>query len=171
MSERELLNKMRKIARSCSKMQEFFLLKLRMVGKNGVVAYGAIMYIFMIFTGVFFGYSIGSSPIVGYHYDADNTSKLKNMFKEGLTLMAVLGIGMVILAEVLNVSLIKIFTGDDPELFRMASHGFRIYAAVFILPLFMGLDGVWFAIIAVELVSLLPSAFFLLHYRNRYHYL
>lgn len=59
---------------------------LRIAGEDGVVAYGAIMYIFTIFTSVFFGYSIGSSPIVGYHYGAGNTIELKNMFKKGLTL-------------------------------------------------------------------------------------
>lgn len=183
---------------------------LRIAGEDGVVAYGAIMYIFTIFTGVFFGYSIGSSPIVGYHYGAENTAELKNMFKKGLTLMVVLGVGMLAVAEVLNIPLISIFASYDADLLHMASRGFRIYAiaflfmginiwasgfftalgngavsaaisfiraflfqlaAVFLLPIFLKLDGVWLAIVVAEFVSIFMSAAFLYAYRRHYQYI
>ena len=44
-------------------------------------------------------------------------------------------------------------------------------AAVLILPLFFELDGIWFSIVAAELVALAMTAFFTLKYRNCYHYL
>ena len=44
-------------------------------------------------------------------------------------------------------------------------------AAVLLLPLIFGLDGIWFAIVAVELVALLLTGFFIVKYRNKYHYL
>ena len=44
-------------------------------------------------------------------------------------------------------------------------------AAVLILPLVFGLDGIWFAIVAAELVALLLTGFFTLKYRKRYQYL
>ncbi len=44
-------------------------------------------------------------------------------------------------------------------------------AAVLILPIFFGLDGIWFAIVAAELVALVLTVFFTLKYRTRYHYL
>ena len=37
-----------------------------------IAAYGVVMYAAFIFLGVFNGYSQGSSPIVGYHYGAQN---------------------------------------------------------------------------------------------------
>ena len=39
-------------------------------GENGVAAYGVLMYIQFIFIAVFIGYTIGTSPIVGYNYGA-----------------------------------------------------------------------------------------------------
>lgn len=36
---------------------------LRMIGEDGVAAYGVIMYINFIFIGVFLGYSLGSAPL------------------------------------------------------------------------------------------------------------
>jgi putative MATE family efflux protein len=44
-------------------------------------------------------------------------------------------------------------------------------AAVLLLPLIFGLDGIWFAIVAAELVALLLTGFFIVKYRNKYHYL
>ena len=44
-------------------------------------------------------------------------------------------------------------------------------AAVLILPVFFGLDGIWFAVVAAELAALVLTAFFTVKYRNRYHYL
>ena len=44
-------------------------------------------------------------------------------------------------------------------------------AAVLILPIFWGLDGSWFSVVAAELVALLLTGFFFVKYRRRYHYL
>lgn len=44
-------------------------------------------------------------------------------------------------------------------------------AAVMLLPLIFGLDGIWWSIVAAELVSLALTAFFLIKNKNKYHYL
>ena len=45
---------------------------LKLEGENGVAAYGVIMYVNLIFLSIFIGYSIGSAPIFGYNYGAEN---------------------------------------------------------------------------------------------------
>ena len=42
--------------------------------------------------------------------------------------------------------------------------------AVMVLPMMFDLDGIWFAIVASELVALLLTTFFTVKYRKRYHY-
>lgn len=44
-------------------------------------------------------------------------------------------------------------------------------AAVLILPVFFGLDGIWWSIVAAELVALILTVFCFLHFRDRYHYM
>ena len=44
-------------------------------------------------------------------------------------------------------------------------------AAVLLLPLVLGLDGVWWSIMAAELAALLLTAFCIVKFRGRYHYL
>lgn len=55
---------------------------MRYDGSDGVVAYGIIMYVGFIFSGTYLGYSIGTAPIIGYHYGAENKEELKSLFKK-----------------------------------------------------------------------------------------
>lgn len=112
---------------------------MKIAGENGIAAYGIIMYVNFIFMAIFFGYSIGSAPIIGYHYGAANQNELKNLFRKSITLMSGAGILLTILAEVLTVPLVTIFASYDAELFAMTCHGFRLYSLAFAI---MGIN-VW----------------------------
>ena len=43
---------------------------MKFAGENGVAAYGTIMYVNFIFVAIFFGYSIGSAPLISFNYGA-----------------------------------------------------------------------------------------------------
>ena len=45
---------------------------IKYAGEDGVAAYGVLMYVNMIFLAAFIGYSIGTAPVIGYHYGAKN---------------------------------------------------------------------------------------------------
>lgn len=45
---------------------------MELAGPNSVFAYGIIMYVGFLFSGIYIGYSVGSAPIVSYHYGARN---------------------------------------------------------------------------------------------------
>ncbi len=104
----------------------------RPVGNEGVAAYGAIGYVMMIFYSVFIGYAVGSAPLIGYNYGADNRAELKNLFRKSTVIMAVAGILMTSLSEVLANPVIMLF-GYEGELFEMTVRGFRIYSVAFLL--------------------------------------
>lgn len=105
---------------------------LKFAGQDGVSAYGTMMYIDFIFIAVFIGYSIGSAPIIGYHFGAQNHAELKNLLKKSVFLMVSSGVVMFLLAEAITVPLAKIFVGYDAALLEMTSHGFRIYVIMFL---------------------------------------
>lgn len=112
---------------------------MKFAGENGVAAYGIIMYVNFIFMAIFFGYSIGSAPIIGYHYGAAHDKELKNLFRKSMVLMGGSGLILTVLAEILTAPLVTIFASYDAELFQMTVHGFRLYSLAFI---FMGIN-VW----------------------------
>ena len=55
---------------------------LHYAGEDGVAAYGVMMYVSMIFSAAFIGYSIGIALVVGYHDGAKNHSELQGLLKK-----------------------------------------------------------------------------------------
>lgn len=108
---------------------------LKYAGENGVAAYGVLMYVSMIFSGAFVGYSIGTAPIFGYHDGARNYSELKSLLRKSLIMIGIFGLAMILSGEVLAVPLAKVFVSYDEELMALTVSGFRVYALSF---LFMG---------------------------------
>ena len=106
---------------------------MRLAGQNGIAAYGAVMYVEFAFVAVFIGYSIGTAPIVSYHYGSENHNEVKNMLQKSFKIMSILGITMMILAQILASPLAKVFVGYDKQLFDMTVHGFRLFSFYFIL--------------------------------------
>lgn len=106
---------------------------LRFAGENGVAAYGTIMYVQFIFIAIFIGYTIGTAPIVSYHYGAGNHKELKNLLKKSLTIVSIAGLSMMLIAWRLSGPLSKVFVGYDEELFELTKHAFRLFSFSFIL--------------------------------------
>ena len=166
---------------------------MNLAGENGVAAFGTIMYVNFIFIAIFLGYSIGSAPLVSYHYGAGNHDELKNLFGKSLRLIGIWGLMLFILAQLIARPLAAIFVGYDADLIN----GFNIYgssfftalnnglisaaisflrtlvfqlAAVLLLPLLLGINGIWSAVAVAELLTLGLTVTFFVRNRKKYHY-
>lgn len=106
---------------------------MKYAGADGVVAYGIIMYVGFIFSGTYLGYSLGSAPIIGYHYGAGNKEELKSLLKKSLQLLAITSVIMTVAAEILSKPLASIFVSYDAELLAMTTNAIRIYAISYII--------------------------------------
>ena len=72
---------------------------MKYAGEDGVAAYGVLMYVCMVFIAIFIGYSIGTAPVVGYHYGAENSAELKNLLKKSLIITGITSVGMLVAGE------------------------------------------------------------------------
>lgn len=106
---------------------------MKYVGSDGVVAYGIIMYVGFIFSGTYLGYSIGTAPIIGYHYGAENTDELNNLLKKSLKLIAIASITMTGMAEILSKLLASIFVSYDAELLELTTRAIRLFSISYII--------------------------------------
>ncbi len=97
-------------------------------GKNGVAAYGAVMYVSFIFIAMFLGYSIGVAPVIGFHYGAEDYDELKSLFRKSNALIVTASIILSAAAFILSVPLAKAFVGKDAVLLDMTITAFRYYA-------------------------------------------
>ncbi len=182
---------------------------LNFAGENGVSAYGVLMYVSMIFSGMFIGYSIGVAPVISYHYGAEHHDELKNLLRRSVIILLCFALCMFALAQVLAYPLSKMFVGYDAELLEMTHGAFLTYAysflfmgfaifassfftalndgltsalisflrtlvcqvgAVLLLPLLLGIDGIWLSIVMAEVMAVLFSVAFLVAKRKKYQY-
>ncbi|MBP3308643.1 MAG: MATE family efflux transporter [Clostridia bacterium] len=182
---------------------------MRYAGEDGVSAYGVMMYITMIFIALFIGFSMGTAPIVGYHFGAGNTDELKNLRRRCIRLIIIFSLAMLAFAEAMAYPLSLLFVGYDEALMSLTARGFMIYsvnflfaglgifgssfftalsnglisavisffrtvvsqvALVLLLPLLLGVDGIWLSITLSELLSMSLTVFFLFKYKKRYNY-
>lgn len=182
---------------------------LRYLGENGVSAYGVLMYVQFIFIAVYLGYSIGSAPVVSYHYGAGNSAELKSMLKKSALLTTASGLVLTALAFWLAGPLARVFVGYDAQLLALTGHAFRLFsfsfllagfnifassfftalnngavsaiisflrtlvfqtASVLLLPMLLGVDGIWWAITVAEVCASVLSVGFLLANRKKYRY-
>ena len=103
------------------------------IGEDGVAAYGVIQYVAFFFVAIYIGYSMGTAPIVSYHYGAENYDELKNLFRKGMGFIAVAALCMITLSQTLANVVAGIFVGYDAELTALTAHAFRIYSLAFLM--------------------------------------
>lgn len=106
---------------------------MRLIGEDGVSAYGVLMYVQFIFVAIFIGYSIGCAPVVSFHFGAQNHSELKSLLRKSVLLMASGGVLLTIAARLLAAPLARLFVGYDAGLFELTSHAFRLFSWSFLL--------------------------------------
>ena len=125
---RELLNN---ISMSLASML-FNMQLLKYAGENGVASYGVLMYVGFVFIAIYIGYSVGSAPVIGYHYGAQNHSELKSLLKKSTVIVGVFSLLMFLLSELLRGPISSIFVGYDQSLYEMTKYAFFIYGFSFL---------------------------------------
>ena len=182
---------------------------IRYAGEDGVAAYGVVMYAAFVFLGVFMGYSMGSSPILGYHYGAENVEEMRSLLRKSLILLGTAGLVLTTVAVTFARPLSAFFVGYDKGLLDMTTRAFAICAVPFLfmwfnmytssvftalndglvsaiisfvrslllpvvciifMPMVWKLDGVWYSLVASEVLALAVSLTLLLRGRKKYRY-
>ena len=182
---------------------------LKYAGEDGVVIYGLLMYVSLIFSAIFVGYSNGIGPVFSYHYGAQDHGELKNLLKRSLTIIGVTSAMMFVLSEVIARPFSALFLQDASALLPDAVHAFRIISAaylftgmavfgsafftalnngqvsalisflrtfvfelvaVLLLPMLLGVDGIWYSSVFAELMAAATGSIFMSALRGKYHY-
>lgn len=110
---------------------------MKYVGEDGVAAYGVIMYVNFIFISIYLGYSIGTAPLFGYNYGAQNHKELKNLLYKSIKIISIFSIIVFVAIELLAKPFSMLFIGYDKELLDITIYAFRIFSLSF---LFAGIN-------------------------------
>lgn len=104
---------------------------MKYFGENGIATYGVLMYVQYVFVAIYLGYTIGSSPIISYHYGASNEKEIQNMFKKSYILIILSGILLTLVANLASGLIAKIFVGYDKELLQLTKYAFTLFSLMF----------------------------------------
>ena len=182
---------------------------LKYAGENGIAAYGTMMYVNFVFVAAFIGYTIGTAPVIGFHWGAQNHCELRELLRNSLGIIAVFSLAMLILGLILARPISLLFVGYDRELTDMTIDAFHIFAlsflfagfaifasgfftalndgltsalisflrtlifqtaAVLLLPLIWGINGIWWSVVAAEALAVAVASVFLVINQKKYHY-
>ena len=182
---------------------------LKYSGEDGVVIYGLLMYVSLILSAVFVGYSNGIGSVFSYHYGAQDHGELRNLRKRSLVLIGLTSAVMFVLSEVIARPFSALFLQGSATLLPDSVHAFRIIsvtylftgmaifgsafftalnngqvsalisslrtfvfelAAVFLLPILFGVDGIWYSVVFAELMSAAVGIIFMVALRKKYQY-
>ncbi len=130
---------------------------MKYAGEDGVAAYGVLMYVSMIFQAIFIGYSVGTAPITGYNFGAQNKAELKNLLSRSLRIIFVCALFMFAAGQLLAEPLGKIFVSYDEELLDMTVHAFGIFSFAFLFSGFSIFGSSFFTALNDGLTSALIS--------------
>lgn len=182
---------------------------MKYAGENGISAYGVLMYVSFVFQAIFFGYAVGITPVIGYHFGAKNKDKLRGLLKKSLVIVLSCSAVMFVLGETMAYPFTSLFVGYDETLLDITLHAFKIFsfsfllsgfsvfgsafftslndgltsamisflrtlvfqtAAIIVFPLIWEIDGIWFSIVAAEIMAAAVTLLFLLIKRKKYGY-
>lgn len=163
----------------------------------------------LVFLAAFIGYSIGTAPVISYHYGAQNHFELKSILKKSYVIIGTFSVAMLLASILLAKPLSTLFTGYDQELHNLTVKAFSIFAfsflfagmaifgssfftalnnglvsaiisflrtlvfqtaAVMLLPLIWGIDGIWISIVIAELMAFTVTFIFILAKKKYYNY-
>ena len=105
---------------------------MRYFGEDGVSAYGIVLYLNFVFTASFIGYSIGTAPIVSYHYGAKNHDELHSILKKSLIIITIASVIMFGVSFLFADPISRIFVGYDVDLLALTVKELDIYSITYL---------------------------------------
>lgn len=182
---------------------------MRYAGEAGVAALAVVFYFEYLFTAVYFGYATGVSPIVSFKYGHDDRRQLRLVTRWNLQTVGAFSLLAYVVAMLTLPYALPLFVDAGTEVYRLAEHGFVLYAlsfllagvciyisahftalsngpvsavisgmrsfvfmvgSILLLPLALGIDGLWLAVPVAELLGSILAGGLYLKYRGRYGY-
>ncbi len=115
----------------------FNVILMELAGESGVAAITVILYVQMLQTAIYFGYSFGVSSMISYKFGEKNYLQLKKIILTSFKFIVTVSIFVIIMSTVFAEQLVSIFIDRDSSTFKLAVDGLRLYSIAY---LFMGMN-------------------------------
>lgn len=105
---------------------------MNLLGVNGVASITIIIYTQFLLTTLFIGFSMGVAPVISYNFGANNYYGLKKIYKICISFIFVGSLFIFALSFINGNSLVRLFTGTNEAVYKIAINGFMIFVFSFL---------------------------------------
>ena len=105
----------------------FNLRLMSLIGSDGVVAYGVVMYVNYIVSGVFMGYSTGIAPVFSFNLGAEKKEEIRGLFRRSLVVLGISAVVLTALVMAFAREFAAIFVSYDEGLMMLTTSALRLY--------------------------------------------
>ena len=131
---------------------------IKMAGEIGVAALSAVLYIQYLFNAIFIGIANGVSPVISYHYGAENQLQMRKTLQVTIWITAISSIAMTISSILLAKPLGLLFLGSDTIGVELTEQGALLYSASYLFVGFNIVASALFTALSNGVVSAMLSA-------------
>ena len=111
----------------------FNMLFLKYYGEDGVASITIVLYFQFVFAAVFFGFSMGVSPVISFKYGAQDTAQLRQIVRYCLLFTGICSVGSYTVSRLIIRPALSVFTEPGGRVFAITMEGFGLYALSFLL--------------------------------------
>lgn len=108
---------------------------LDMLGNDEIVAYGVVIYLFYIFSGIYQGFAFGVAPILAYKFGAKDSDGLKNVVRKSCVLLCISSLVITSTSILFAPQLASLFVEPNSKLHTMTITALQLFNLSY---LFMG---------------------------------
>ena len=101
-------------------------------GEDGVAALSIIIYIYYFFIAVYFGVTVGVTPIISYNFGAKNLEKIKESLQHSFRTIGVSSVLIFLFSISCGKYIIGLFT-QDTFVYNIASDGIKLFSFGFLI--------------------------------------
>lgn len=123
---------------------------------------GVTMKVFTIFIGIAVGVAVGAQPIVGYNYGAGRIDRVKQVYKQMLLVISVVGVVATILFQTLPRQIISIFGSNSKNIDLYLEFGemtIRIYLSCILFTLLQKVSAIFLQALGKPVQAAILSMF------------
>lgn len=106
----------------------FNVIMMRLAGEHGVAAITIILYGQFLFNSLYMGFSMGTAPIISYHFGAQNEKELKNVTGICHKFVVLSSVVVTALSFFLADAVAAVFVTKGSPVYEMAAHGFLVFS-------------------------------------------
>ncbi|OON97957.1 MAG: hypothetical protein ATN36_02045 [Epulopiscium sp. Nele67-Bin005] len=110
----------------------FNLILINLIGEAGVTAITVILYVQMIQSAIYIGYSLGVSPIISYKFGAGEKEQLEHIFKTSLKTICIASAIVITFSIICVDTIVGVFIEPTSDTFALTKNGFLLFSSAYI---------------------------------------